>query len=279
MEFDIKRVYTSVNADQVKVGSRVAVADNLNELRNAIRGNDASYTGVLKRVLDDMNTYRFKAIGTEWALCYLLEEPEEKKLKWTDLKIGDVIRNKYSLRECMIIEIEKKMSKEERMKEILKENPNFGKGVGYKMCVVDELHDIKELQKELKAEKEYSATLRKEIDEYTNSHTLCAKYKELEKACNETQELLDKQIEATYKLDKENAELKEEIKKWKDKWQEQVQKAIYAGDKRTQQTIQLTKAKKIIRNLLTLSMPIDYAKCLGPLQKIAEAEKFLGELD
>jgi hypothetical protein len=33
------------------------------------------------------------------------------------------------------------------MKEILKASPNFGKRVGYKMCVVDELHDIKELEK------------------------------------------------------------------------------------------------------------------------------------
>jgi len=40
------------------------------------------------------------------------------------------------------------MNKEERMKEILKASPDFGKGVGYKMCVVDELHDIKELEKE-----------------------------------------------------------------------------------------------------------------------------------
>ena len=31
---------------------------------------------------------------------------------------------------------------------------------------------------------------------------------DLKKACDETQELLDKQIEATYKLDKENAEAK-----------------------------------------------------------------------
>lgn len=38
----------------------------------------------------------------------------------------------------------------------------------------------------------------------------CVKIAELEKACEETQELLDKQIEATYKLDKENAELKKE---------------------------------------------------------------------
>lgn len=37
------------------------------------------------------------------------------------------------------------------------------------------------------------------------------------------------------------------------------------------------RAKKIIRNLLTLSMPIDYAKCPEPLQKIAEAERFLNE--
>ena len=34
---------------------------------------------------------------------------------------------------------------------------------------------------------------------------------ELEKACDETQKLLDKQIEATYKLDKENAELKHQL--------------------------------------------------------------------
>lgn len=73
---------------------------------------------------------------------------------------------------------------------------------------------------------------------------------DLEKACDETQELLDKQIEATYKLDKENAELKEELKKWKDEWQEQVQKATDEGYARTLQTIQLSKAKDIIREVV-----------------------------
>lgn len=34
---------------------------------------------------------------------------------------------------------------------------------------------------------------------------------DLKKACDETQTLLDKQIEATYKLDKENAELKNQV--------------------------------------------------------------------
>lgn len=33
------------------------------------------------------------------------------------------------------------MNRLERMKEILKASPDFGKGVGLKMCVVDEFHD------------------------------------------------------------------------------------------------------------------------------------------
>lgn len=37
---------------------------------------------------------------------------------------------------------------------------------------------------------------------------------ELEKACDETQELLDKQIEVTYKLDKENEQVKQILKEW-----------------------------------------------------------------
>lgn len=41
------------------------------------------------------------------------------------------------------------MTKEERMKEIAKASPNFGKRVGYKMCVVDELHDMKELETQI----------------------------------------------------------------------------------------------------------------------------------
>ena len=73
---------------------------------------------------------------------------------------------------------------------------------------------------------------------------------DFEKAYNEAEELLDKQIEATYKLDKENKELKEELKKWKDEWQEQVQKATDEGYARTLQTIQLTKAKEIIKTFL-----------------------------
>ena len=54
----------------------------------------------------------------------------------------------------------------------------------------------------------------------------------------------------TLKLEKENAELKSENQKWKDEWQEQVQKATDEGYARTLQTIQLTKAKEIIREFV-----------------------------
>ena len=61
-----------------------------------------------------------------------------------------------------------------------------------------------------------------EMYEYVMNHLQIDKYRELiieqdqkitelEKACEETQELLDKQIEATYRLDKENTELKHTI--------------------------------------------------------------------
>lgn len=93
MKFDINKVYTAVNADELKVGSRVVAADTIDELRaGVIENNPSCCIGRLEYILSGTNVYRFKVNNTEWALCYLLSEPE--KLKWTDLKIGDVIRNK-----------------------------------------------------------------------------------------------------------------------------------------------------------------------------------------
>jgi flagellar biosynthesis/type III secretory pathway protein FliH len=78
-------------------------------------------------------------------------------------------------------------------------------------------------------------------------------------------------------LEKENAELKAENQKWKDEWQEQVQKATDEGYARTLQTMQLTKAKEIIKELLS--------SCFGYNSKTvnyeikAEAEQFLSEVE
>ena len=71
----------------------------------------------------------------------------------------------------------------------------------------------------------------------------------------------------TLELEKENAELREENQRWKDEWQEQVQKATDEGYARTLQTIQLTKAKEIIKAFLDSS----------DLNIKHKAEEFLGE--
>ena len=79
-------------------------------------------------------------------------------------------------------------------------------------------------------------------------------------------------------LQKENAELKSENQKWKDEWQEQVQKATDEGYARTLQTIQLTKAKQFIRDFLAVA--IDY---IDPIDKnyslIAEGQQLLSEVE
>ena len=62
----------------------------------------------------------------------------------------------------------------------------------------------------------------------------------------------------------ENAQLKKE-------WQEQVQKATDEGYARTLQTIQLSKAKDIIKNLMVY-VPVD-------LKEYEEAKQFLSEVE
>jgi predicted nuclease with TOPRIM domain len=107
---------------------------------------------------------------------------------------------------------------------------------------------------------------------------ICKENAELKKACDETQELLDKQIEATLKLDKENAELKEELKKWKDEWQEQVQKATDEGYARTLQTMQLTKAKELLRYYFDC-FKNDNKYTLSDFEVVEDTEQFLNEVE
>lgn len=78
------------------------------------------------------------------------------------------------------------------------------------------------------------------------------------------------------KLEKENEELKEELKKWKDEWQEQVQKENDESYARTLKTIQLNKAKDLIRILLreTYGEGWNYS-----LDVKVKAEQFLKEIE
>ena len=91
-----------------------------------------------------------------------------------------------------------------------------------------------------------------------------------------------KQIQKAYELgkselEKENAELREENQRWKDEWQEQVQKATDEGYARTLQTIQLTKAKKIIKELCGMVRELNKpnVQLTNVDYSLSEAEQFL----
>ena len=89
MEFDKSRVYTALNADELKVGSKVIVAETLAHLKILLKERDAQ---ILEKIRDESYACRFVINnGVPFLFAYLVEEPEEKKLKWTDLRIGDLI--------------------------------------------------------------------------------------------------------------------------------------------------------------------------------------------
>ncbi len=103
MEYDKSKVYTAVNADELKVGSKVILADNLGWLKQSVEDNDNIVH--LVRIESEDSDDRFFDGTSSYLLAYLVEEPKEKKLKWTDLKVGDVITNGNLT--AMITEIDK----------------------------------------------------------------------------------------------------------------------------------------------------------------------------
>lgn len=89
MEFNKNKVYSAANADELKVGSMVFVADTLRDLKNEVETNNFEPV-CLVDLNDETCTHRF-VTDDRYSLAYLVSEPA--KLKWTDLKIGDVIKN------------------------------------------------------------------------------------------------------------------------------------------------------------------------------------------
>lgn len=102
MEFDKSRIYTAVNADELKAGSRVCVADNLSNLKSKFYKRK---TAILSKIQSEVYQYRFCVENFNFALAYLIEPAEEKVLKWTDLKVGDIIRSKDGSQTAMVIRI------------------------------------------------------------------------------------------------------------------------------------------------------------------------------
>ena len=81
MDFDKSKVYTSLNADELKVGSKVYVSDNIAYLRECIEDNFESC--ILTRVMSEKEAKRFCIDKSceKWQLAYLIEPPDEPKFK------------------------------------------------------------------------------------------------------------------------------------------------------------------------------------------------------
>lgn len=98
MTFDKSRVYTTLNADELKIGSKVVVANNLEDLMVFVERGTGSIKTVVgiapcrleyRFITENENKDEFCS-----SLVYLVEELQEQGLKWTDLNLGDVVRNK-----------------------------------------------------------------------------------------------------------------------------------------------------------------------------------------
>lgn len=80
MEFNKAKVFTALNADKVKIGSKGYYADNLKTLKERVNSHSERWCGEVDKIYDTGSTYRFAIKNnTEFALFYLVEEPEEKK--------------------------------------------------------------------------------------------------------------------------------------------------------------------------------------------------------
>ena len=84
MKFDKSKVYTALNADEVKVGSKGYYADCLKDLEERVNSDNKTYYDTLVGIDPTSEVYRFKtgaACSSVYALFYLVEEPEKKKLR------------------------------------------------------------------------------------------------------------------------------------------------------------------------------------------------------
>ena len=85
MTFNKSKVYTALNADELKAGSKCIFADDLRELRRLVSIEDTSQ--VLIAIKGESYEYRFEQAkadcmgDTLFALAYLIEPPAEPKYK------------------------------------------------------------------------------------------------------------------------------------------------------------------------------------------------------
>lgn len=96
MKFDKSKVYTALNADELKIGSKVIVADNLASIKKkvaAYNGNDKCLIKI-EKIMPEQYESRFSIHGeffTDvcWSLAYLVSEPDN--IDCTDDKSSDYL--------------------------------------------------------------------------------------------------------------------------------------------------------------------------------------------
>lgn len=83
MEFYKERVYTALNAEELKTGDKVIVADTLEGLKYRVKTNeridelyDIADEGEEKRFLISLNVLNKPSAATSWYLAYLIERKE-----------------------------------------------------------------------------------------------------------------------------------------------------------------------------------------------------------
>ncbi len=86
MKFDKTKVYTAVNAGEVKIGSKGYAADNLNTLKDVV--GDENQLRIIAEIRNEKDQCRFGAIYSSglacfnyFALFYLVEEPQKEQYR------------------------------------------------------------------------------------------------------------------------------------------------------------------------------------------------------
>ena len=78
MEFDKSRVYTSVNAHGLKIGSKCIFADTLGALSAKVQRKEyKDFITILKRIYDDGFYNRFDTGDDLFCFAYLIESPSK----------------------------------------------------------------------------------------------------------------------------------------------------------------------------------------------------------
>ena len=94
MGFDTSKVFGMQNADEVKVGSVAYFADNMADLIDNVVHENSARKGVVTEIKDYHDTLRFnKDDFCNFGLVYVIKGPEKKALKWTELTLGDAVKN------------------------------------------------------------------------------------------------------------------------------------------------------------------------------------------